>query len=277
MRPTTAVIFAAGYGTRMLPITSAVQKELLPIGNRPVIDYVVSDCVAAGVTRIIFVVRPHQTGLKDYYLGNADLEHNLTRLGKTAALTTLKEVHNQAKFEFIEQPSSAGYGTAVPLQTALPLLTSNEPVLVCGGDDFVWCHDGSSEIARFIDTFAGSQATGAIMSLELPANQLSSYGVLTTKASGASTVLTRISEKPMETSSGPGLVNISKYILGSQLLGYVRRVTPDESHHESLLTDAVNAAAVDHEIVVHTISGQYLDTGSPKNWLRANNVVAGAR
>src|SRR6185295_2492811 len=104
MKPTTAVIFAAGTGTRMLPITAAVQKELLPIGNRPVIDYIVTDLVAAGITRIIFVIRPGQTGLKDYYHGNESLKRNLQRLGKSEAIALLDKIHHQATFEFIEQP-----------------------------------------------------------------------------------------------------------------------------------------------------------------------------
>jgi UTP--glucose-1-phosphate uridylyltransferase len=114
MKPTTAVIFAAGIGTRMLPVTSAVQKELLPILNRPVVDYTVEDCLKAGITRFIFVIRPGATGLKDYYLGNEQLEAGLKRLGKTEALKLLDRIHTKATFEFVEQPESAGYGTAIP-------------------------------------------------------------------------------------------------------------------------------------------------------------------
>jgi UTP-glucose-1-phosphate uridylyltransferase len=153
MKPTTAVIFAAGTGTRMLPVTSAVQKELLPIVNRPVIDYVVSDLVAAGVKRIIFVTRPGARGLQDYYVGNDQLKRALERLGKTEALAQLDKIHREATFEFIEQPENAGYGTAIPLQIALPTLSANETIIACGGDDFVWHSDGSSEMTRFIETF----------------------------------------------------------------------------------------------------------------------------
>ena len=92
MKPTTAVIFAAGSGTRLLPITSAVQKELLPILNRPVVDYIVSDLIAAGIKRIIFIIRPGQTGLKDFYLGSSEYEGTLERLGKTADLKKLTAI-----------------------------------------------------------------------------------------------------------------------------------------------------------------------------------------
>jgi UTP-glucose-1-phosphate uridylyltransferase len=88
MKVTTAVIFAAGFGSRMLPVTSAVQKELLPILDRPIVDYVVADCVAAGVTHIIFVIRPNSHGLQDFYTGNSVLEGHLQRFGKTKTWQT---------------------------------------------------------------------------------------------------------------------------------------------------------------------------------------------
>jgi len=96
MNPTTAVIFAAGTGTRMLPITAVVQKEMLPILNRPVIDYIVSDLVSAGIKRIIFVIRPGQTSLKEFYLGNPGFQQALERQHKTNALALLDAVHSQS-------------------------------------------------------------------------------------------------------------------------------------------------------------------------------------
>jgi UTP--glucose-1-phosphate uridylyltransferase len=275
MKVTTAVIFAAGTGSRMLPITSAVQKELLPIGNRPVIDYIVADCVAAGITRIIFVIRPGQTGLKNYYLGNPGLEEALKRQVKTDALVLLDNIHRQASFEFAEQLPDAGYGTAITLQAALPLLSPDEPVLVCGGDDFVWHSDGTSEIVGFIETFELSGAEGAVMSLELPREELHHYGILAIKTEKGRDYLTDLIEKP-ERSTGPAaLANISKYILNGPLREYVKTVTPRAESGEYYITDAIAAAAKTHAVVVHRASGVYLDTGNPTNWLHANQVVAG--
>ncbi len=277
MKPTTAVIFAAGIGTRMLPITSAVQKELLPIGSRPVIDYIVSDCVAAGINRIIFVIRPGATGLKDYYQGNAMLEQHLERLGKTEALASLQAIHRQAKFEFVEQSPSAGYGTAIPLQAAMPLLAPTETVLVCGGDDFVWRTDGGSEIADFLKTFETSGGEGAIMALELARENLHHYGVITTHAKNDRDYLVSLEEKPEESSGGTALANISKYVLNGTIREYVMTTKPRSDSGESYITDAIEAAAKDHDIIVHRVSGEYLDTGNPANWLQANQIVASAQ
>lgn len=274
MKPTTAVIFAAGSGSRMLPITAAVQKELMPILNRPVIDYIVTDLVAAGISRIIFVIRPGATGLKDFYLGNASYEATLQRLGKSAAVEALAQIHHQATFEFIEQPDDAGYGTAVPLRTVLPLLDPAEPVLVCGGDDFVWRTDGVSETAAFIDTYLASGAEGALMSLELPEDQLSKYGVLATREDGGVTYLTDIVEKPAAGQAPSRLINISKYILSGAQRASVTSVQPRAEVGESYITDAILSTLSEHPIAVHRITGTFLDTGNPASWLHANQVIA---
>lgn len=271
MRPTTAVIFAAGFGTRLLPITSAVQKELLPIGTRPIIDFVVADCVAAGITRIIFIVRPGQRGLRDYYEGNEALERQLTRFNKVEALEQLQRIHHQAKFEFVEQPESSRYGTAIPMQAALPHLDTNETVLVCGGDDMVWHADGTSEMTRFITAFERSHARGALMGLYLPPEQLGDYGVLETSPNGGEERLIAIHEKPQHITK-PGYANISKYILDVDTWKYAQDIQP-RSNGESYLTDVLTRAAEQQNILVHKVTGTYLDTGTPKRWLEANNVV----
>jgi UTP--glucose-1-phosphate uridylyltransferase len=274
MKPTTAVIFAAGSGTRFLPVTSAVQKELLPILNRPVVDYVVSDLLAAGITRIIFIIRPGQTGLKDFYLGSAEYESTLQRLGKTADIEKLAALHARAAFEFVEQPADAGYGTAVPLRLALPLLDAAEPVIVCTGDDFIWHSDGTSETAAFIDTYLGSGAAGALMSLELPEESLGSYGVLATAADGGVDYLTDIVEKPAPGAAPSRLVNVSKYIMSGAQREYVNSVQPRPEVGETYLTDAIVMSLAEHKYAIHRVSGQYLDTGNVNNWLQANNTVA---
>ena len=276
MKPTTAVIFAAGIGTRMLPITAAVQKELLPIGDRPVIDYIVSDLVAAGITKIIIVIRPGQTGLKDYFLGNAGLESQLRRLGKTAALEQLARIHAQAEFVFVEQSEAAGYGTAIPLQVALPLLDPTQPVVVCGGDDLVWHPDGASEMQAFIKTYAHSGAEGAIMGLDLVDDELSQFGIITSQTGEAGEYLTDILEKPTPGQTPSRLANVSKYILNGAIRDYIQAVQPRAENSESYIIDGIVASSQSHKIIIHHISGAYLDTGTLASWYKANQVVNAA-
>lgn len=259
----------------MLPITSAVQKELLPVLNRPVADYIVADLVAAGIKRIIFVIRPGQSGLKDYYQGNSDFEATLRRLGKTAELDMLQTIHAQATFEFVEQASEAGYGTAVALQTAFPLLDPEEPVIVCGGDDFVWRGDGSSEMRDFVEAYVSAGADSAIMALDIPDAKLHDYGVLATKTENGHNYLTDIVEKPLPGTAPSSLANISKYILSGSIRDIARQSNGPQPQAENFITDAIVIGSKRHSVVVYRAKGTYLDTGNTTNWLHANRVVAG--
>jgi UTP--glucose-1-phosphate uridylyltransferase len=274
---TTAIITAAGFGSRMLPITAAVQKELLPILDRPVIDYVVADCLAAGITRTIFVIRPQSHGLQDYYVGDPDLEAGLRRDGKFEAIKRLEAIHRGATFEFIEQPANAGYGTAIPVKIAAPLLPPDEAFVVCGGDDFLWHADGASEIARLITTFQSSNSRAALMALTRPSAELSRYGVLSVERRGEYDYLQNLVEKPASGQAPSNLINISKYVLTPDMLGYINAVTPNPATGEYYLTDALLAAAHDHPVAVHRTAGEYLDSGSVASWLHANLTVAQSR
>jgi UTP--glucose-1-phosphate uridylyltransferase len=277
MKVTTAVIFAAGFGSRMLPVTSAVQKELLPILDRPIVDYVVADCIAAGITEIIFVIRPNSHGLQDFYTGNSVLEGHLKRFGKDKDLARLGEIHSQATYTFVEQRADAGYGTAVPLQVAADHLPADEAFIVCGSDDFMWRTDGGSDLRDLVETFRESDADGALITIEKPDEELHKYGVLAVEERDGRKYFRSFVEKPTAGNAPSNLINISKYILTPGLLKYVMNVQKDAKSGEFLITDAVNDAAKEHEIVVHSAHGRYLDGGGVAGWLEANLVVAGSR
>jgi UTP--glucose-1-phosphate uridylyltransferase len=277
MNVTTAVIFASGFGSRMLPVTAAVQKELLPILDRPVIDYIVSDCIAAGIRDFIFVIRPNSHALQDYYVGNSGLESHLKRFGKREALAKLNMIHRSATFNFVEQPDGAGYGTAVPLIVAIPHLPTNAAFVVCGGDDFLWRTDGQSDMRQLVDTFKATDAIGAMMALERPEEELYRYGVLSVERRGDMEYLKDFVEKPAKGEEPSNLINISKYILTPELLEFVKKVTPDEKSGELYITDAIRDAASEHPIVVQQAKGTFLDAGNLAGWLEANEVVAKSR
>jgi UTP--glucose-1-phosphate uridylyltransferase len=277
MKVTTAVIFAAGFGSRMLPVTSAVQKELLPVLDRPIVDYVVADCVAAGVTNIIFVIRAGSHGLQDFYVGNAVLEGHLERFKKEKDLATLKRLHSQATYTFVEQRSDAGYGTAIPLQLAAEHLPEDEAFIVCGSDDFMWRTDGGSDLKDLVQTFNEADADGAMLSIEKSDDELHKYGVLEIAEKNDHKFLKSIVEKPAAGEAPSNLINISKYVMTPTMLDYVMKVQKDPSSGEFLITDAVRDSAKDHPIVVRKAEGRYLDGGSVASWLEANLTVAQSR
>lgn len=277
MKVTTAVILAAGYGSRMLPVTAALQKDLLPILDRPIVDYIVADCLAAGVTKFIFVIRPGSHSMQDFYVGNPGLQEHLARFKKKTALHQLESIHAQATYTFVEQPVEAGYGTAVPLRCAAPHLPKDEAFIVCGGDNFLWRTGGGSDMADLVAAFERTGADGAIMTQVKPQEELFRYGVLDINDTPEGPFLRRIVEKPAPGEAPSTHINISQYILTPQLMPYVMNVTESPTLQEYLVTDAIEKAAQSHKIIVQPATGQYLDGGTVANWLEANLIVAESR
>ncbi len=117
-----AIIPVAGWGTRMLPITKSIEKSMLPVGTRPVVDYIVQDILAAGITEIYFVVGEQSSQIQSYYRSNIQLNDYLKRTGKEDKLA-LVAPPSGVKTHFIVQPSTGGYGTSVPVGLTSPLRT----------------------------------------------------------------------------------------------------------------------------------------------------------
>ena len=128
---TKAIIPVAGWGTRMLPITKSIEKCMLPIGNRPLIDYVVQDCLAAGVRELIFVVGEQSSQLESYYRSNILLNDYLRSKGKDDKLALVAPI--DAKLHFVTQPSYGKYGSAVPVALAADYLEDGESAVVLMG------------------------------------------------------------------------------------------------------------------------------------------------
>ena len=157
MEITKAIIPVAGWGTRMLPITKAIEKCMLPVGKRPIIDYVVQDCLAAGIREFIFVVSEQSSQLEAYYRSNIHLNDYLRRKGKEDMLPLIAPL--KANMHFVTQPSYGKYGTAVPVALASDYINMGESAVVLMGDDFMYNPDGSSEVARLIAATPASECS----------------------------------------------------------------------------------------------------------------------
>lgn len=205
MAITKAIIPVAGWGTRRLPITKTIEKCMLPIGNRPLVDYVVQDCLAAGVTELIFVVGEDSSQLQNYYRSNIKLNDYLKRNGKTNALPLVAPLSG-VKLHFITQPSYGKYGTAVPVALAADLVDEGESVVVLMGDDFIYNADGSSEVARLIKATPAGKC--GLLAARISRQEVGKYGVIEQDEEGN---YLRIVDQPRPEDAPSDLINISKY------------------------------------------------------------------
>ena len=271
---TTAVITCAGFGTRFLPVTKTIQKEMLPILERPLVDYVVDDCIKAGIKRIIFIVSEHNQQLKHFYRKNDRLSEYLAKMEKSNLLEKINHLHTQAEYLFINQPDAAMYGTAIPVKLAEDYIDQDEAFLVYMGDDFVFNPDGASEASAMIELFHKSNSAGLVSCITKPQSELSRYGVAATKQENGFTFLTDLVEKPKSGTEPSNLVNISKYILTSEIFPIIKKQKVNENSGELFITDSVTTLAQQAPVVIHAPKGKYLDGGYPLGWLLANLEIA---
>lgn len=269
-----AVIATAGFGTRFLPVTKTIQKEMIPVINRPVVDYLVDDLVKAGITDIIFVVDEHNPQILHFYRENVRLEEYLKRKNKADLYAQVKTLHTKAKFHFVKQTDKDQYGTALPLKLAQAHLKDEEAFVVLMGDDILYNADGSSEVAKMIAHLEKTGADALATFVEQPTDRLHMYGIAETTEKDGTTYLKNLIEKPAAGTAPTNLANISKYILTPEIFDLIDQQQPDPKFGEFYLTDTVTTLAQTKNVAVYTPSGTYLDCGYPLGWLKANLTIA---
>lgn len=263
-----AIIPVGGWGTRRLPITKAIEKCMLPIGNRPLVDYVVQDCIAAGITDIYFIVAEESSQLQAYYGKNVALETYLTAHGKTEMLP-LVEPAEGVSFTYITQPAEGKYGTAFAVSLAAEYIEAGESVAVLMGDDFLYSADGSSEVERLLRATPEDECS--MLGVEVPQEDVSRYGVLEYTESKE---FIRIVEKPAVGDAPSNLINVSKYVLNAAVIQEIVNYVDTQTANEYYITDPINAYVEKGGTVrIVPAIGQYLDGGTASGWLHANQVV----
>lgn len=275
MTCTKAIIALAGFGGRRVPITKAIEKCMIPVGNRPIVDYLVDDCIAAGTTDIIFVVGEQSQQIRTYYGHNQGLEDYLVKNHKLDALEAVSDLQTKARFHFVTQDTSQPYGTSVALWLARNYIQEDESFLFMYGDNLHYREDSKHVIAAFVRDAAASGADTAMMVNEVPHDQVHKYGVVATEPRGKFEFFRYIHEKPTVNEAPSNLNNSGVFMFTQAIFPYVKRSLDDESH-ERYVTDAINYYHDDgHDIAVVRSSGEWLDCGSVEGWLYANNRILG--
>ncbi len=271
MKCTKAIIAVAGYGTRRLPIAKAVEKCMLPLLNRPVVDYAVEDCIKAGVTDIYFVVSGDARQLRDYYEQQPVLEEYLRAKGKgdmIAAITPPSGV----TFHYISQDLSDGrYGTSIPVWLCRNYIESDEHFYVIMGDQTIYRADGGSETADLKRIVQERGAMAGLIGNEIPWEKIHQFGIIEKNEEGD---YSRIVEHPKKGEVNTNLNNSSIYLFSARFFDYLdtQIAAKQTSEGEYFIIDALNDMVRDNnKVAVYASVGEYLECGTLDNWVRAND------
>jgi len=236
------------------------------------VDYVVQDCISAGITDIYFVVSEWMTQIQAYYGENGVLDTYLIGNGKEEMLPMVRPPAG-VQFHYVTQDTNGKYGTAIPVSLIMDQLHPGESAVVLMGDDFVYNADGTSEVRRLLD--ATPEGGNAMLGVEVPREAVSRYGVIDMNERNE---FVRIVEKPTPDQAPSTLINVSKYVLNYDLISGISRYAELSLSGEYYITEPINQYIMSGgSMVVVPAKGDYLDGGSEAGWIHANNVVFNAR
>ena len=258
-----AVIPVAGLGTRFLPATKAQPKEMLPIVDKPVIQYIVEEAVAAGIKQIIFVTGRHKRAIEDHFDRNLELERALEEKGKVELLKMVREISDLVDIVYVRQKEPLGLGHAV--LTAEPVV-GNEPFAVLLGDDIMV--SSPPAIKQLIDVFDKYRCS-VLGIQEVPQEDVSKYGIVGGKEieEGVYRVDTLI-EKPTTEDAPSNLAITGRYILTPGIFDALRDIPPGKGG-EIQLTDGIQKLGLREAIYAKIIEGKRYDTGTKVGFLEA--------
>ncbi len=262
-----AVIPAAGLGTRFLPATKAVPKELLPIVDTPTIQYIVEEAVAAGVRDVILVCARGKDSIVDHFDIAAELEANLERSGKTELRKEMRRIAQMARIVTVRQQEPLGLGHAVLCAKAL---VGDEPFVVMLGDDII---DAKVPATQQLADCWKRHGLGTIALMEVPRQETSMYGIAAGRAVDERTTrIERLVEKP-KADPPSNLAVIGRYVLPPRIFELLEQVKPGVGG-ELQLTDALAMLAAEEGLLGYRFEGDRYDAGDRLGYLKANIAFA---
>ncbi|HZM34931.1 MAG TPA: UTP--glucose-1-phosphate uridylyltransferase GalU [Burkholderiales bacterium] len=260
-----AVFPVAGFGSRFLPVTKASPKEMLPIVDKPLIQYAVEEAAAAGITDMVFVTGRNKRAIEDHFDKAYELETELERKGKNVLLDQVRSVLPEGvRCIYIRQPEPLGLGHAV--LCARPVI-GEEPFAVLLADDLM---DGEPPAtARMAQVFAKEGAT-LLGVEEVPRDQTQSYGIVTVeRMAGDLARIHSIVEKPRPAEAPSNLGVIGRYVLTPRVFDLLAEISPGAGG-EIQLTDAISALLYHERVLALRLPGRRFDCGSKLGYLQAS-------
>jgi len=268
-RPLRKVVFpVAGLGTRFLPASKVVAKEMLPVLDRPLIQYAVDEAVDAGADTLIFVTNRYKHAISDYFDVAFELEHKLEKAGKHELLAALRDVlPKHVRCVFVTQAEALGLGHAV--LCAKPVI-GDEPFGVILADDLICpAHPGGPGALRQMAEFAASENASAIAVEEVPHEDTHKYGIVdATRVSDRAALIKHVVEKPKPEVAPSNLAIVGRYVLPGRIFELLEKTTPGAGG-EIQLTDAIAALLTDDKVYAYRFEGTRFDCGSKLGLVKA--------
>jgi UTP--glucose-1-phosphate uridylyltransferase len=265
-----AVIPAAGYGTRFLPATKSQSKEMLTVVDIPVIQYVVEEAVASGITDILMIVSRGKRAVEDHFDRCLELEDELEEKNKLAELEIVRRVSNLANIHFIRQKEMRGLGDAISLARHH---IGNEPFAVLLGDTLLRTGNDTPVTKQLLDVYDRYHETVVALE-EVPMERVSRYGVINGTPVTDDVMLIRdLVEKPKPEEAPSNLVIASRYILTPEVFSHLDNVKPGKNG-EIQITDALRAQAAQRAMYGLKFCGKRFDAGNKIDFLKTNITYA---
>ncbi|MEK7108417.1 MAG: UTP--glucose-1-phosphate uridylyltransferase [Patescibacteria group bacterium] len=263
------VIPVAGYGTRFLPATKAMPKEMMPVLDKPTIQYVVEEAVASGITEVILVTGASKRAVEDHFDYNYELQNWLKKQGKHDLRARMKDIADMANFTYIRQKGAYGNGT--PVLNAEHVV-GNEPFAVVFGDEFFT--GKTPRLKQLMDTY--KEHPGIILAgRTVPKKESARWGMaeLMVKIEKDVWQVKGIVEKPAPENAPSNVAIMSGYILPPEIFAALKSTKLGRGK-ELWLTDAITRLADRFPIYVKMIEGEYRDTGTKEAWMKTNIAMA---
>lgn len=267
---TKAVIAAAGYGTRFLPATKNQPKEMLPIIDKPIIHYLVEECVASGIKDIIIVTRAGQGIMEDYFDNHMELEHMLDTNGKEDLLRTVKEIPQLANFVYVRQKKNLPYGNGTPILCASPLIDNDESFAYLFGDDMVISKTPC--LKQLIDVYENVSCDGVIAAQTISPSETNRYGIVKFKKN--TNQFEALVEKPQTKDAPSNMAEFGRFILNYKTIKQIKKQETGIGGELWLVDAITKASSQGAKFLVHEVEGKWLTTGDPLRYMQTQVLYA---
>ena len=262
---------AAGYGTRFLPATKAIPKEMLPILTKPLLQYGVEEALSAGIKNMAIVTGRGKRSIEDHFDNSFELESQLNGTAKEHYLNEIKEIIKQSTFTYVRQKEMLGLGHAI--LTGQPLI-GDEPFAVVLADDLCDCKN-NGVLSQMIKIY--NQHKCSIIAIEeVPIDRTENYGIIAGKpigTSGDTFLVTDMIEKPSQDKAPSNMAIIGRYILTPDIFNILKNIKPGKNG-EIQITDALLVQAEKDKVIAYKFDGKRFDCGSIKGYIEATNFLA---